>query len=178
MEIRLYGDDVLRRIAEPITDFDEELERLAGDMVQTMIQGDGIGLAAPQVGVTKRFLVIGLPQGDDEKALKILAMANPEIIWASEEESVLEEGCLSLPELEVEVERPVAVKVRYQNLRGETVELQADDEMLAKVIQHEMDHLDGRLIIDYLPALQRTLMKSKLKRRYAQRSAGGSTRSA
>lgn len=164
MKIRIYGDPVLRDVAEPVTEFGPELEKLAADMLETMEKGDGIGLAAPQVGLGIRFIVIGLPEEvDGERKMRILTMANPVIVTESEEVATCEEGCLSLPEINVQVERPESITVEYQDLQGNKQVVDADD-MLAVVIQHEMDHLDGVLITDYLPALQRTLMRGKLKR--------------
>ncbi|MCB2211514.1 peptide deformylase [bacterium] len=164
LDIKVYGDPVLRKVAEPVTEFGPELEKLAADMLETMEKGDGIGLAAPQVGLSIRFLVIGLPEEvDGERTMRILTMANPEIVAESEELATCEEGCLSLPEINVQVDRPEAVTVEYQDLKGEKRVLEAEG-MLAVVVQHEMDHLDGVLITDYLPPLKRTLMRGKLKK--------------
>lgn len=164
MQIRIYGDPVLRKVADPVTEFGPELEKLAVDMLDTMRNGDGIGLAAPQVGLSIRFLVIGVPMEEDGvEHMSILTMANPEIVEASEEIATCEEGCLSLPEINILVDRPEWVTVRYQDLQGNTQVLKAED-LLAVVVQHETDHLDGVLITDYLPALKRTMMRSKLKR--------------
>ncbi len=164
LDVRIYGDPVLRKVAEPVTEFGPELEKLAADMLETMEKSDGIGLAAPQVGLSIRFLVIGLPEEvDGERHLKVYAMANPEIVGESEELATCEEGCLSLPEINVQVDRPEAVTVEYQDPKGETHVLEADG-MLAVVVQHEMDHLDGVLITDYLPPLKKTLMRGKLKK--------------
>jgi peptide deformylase len=164
MKILVYGDPVLRKVAEPVTDFGPNLEQIAADMLETMEKGDGIGLAAPQVGLSIRFLVIGLPvEEEGVRKMITLTLANPEIVAESEELATCEEGCLSLPEINIQVERPEAVTVNYQDLQGNPQVLEADD-MLAVVVQHEMDHLDGVLITDYLPMLQRTMMRSKLKR--------------
>ncbi|MBS1260741.1 MAG: Peptide deformylase [Calditrichaeota bacterium] len=166
LDIRIYGDPVLRREADEIHQFGPELEAFAADMLETMQANDGIGLAAPQVGVSRRFVVIGMPEeaeGGDEPKLRVLLMANPEVIEESAETDVLEEGCLSLPEITVHVDRPVSVKLRYQNLQGEQVVIEAEG-VLAKVIQHEIDHLDGILITDYLPPLKKTMMQGRLKR--------------
>lgn len=163
--IRVYGDPVLRKVADPVEEFGPDLKQLAEDMLETMLESDGVGLAAPQVGVSKRFVVIGIPVDDngDQGKLHVFNMVNPEIIDEGEEIDLLEEGCLSLPEITVNVERPTKIVVEYQNLDGETIELEAEG-MFAKVIQHEIDHLDGVLITDYLPPLKRTMMRNRLKK--------------
>ncbi len=164
MQIRVYGDPVLRKVAEPVTEFGPKLEQLTVDMLQSMKGGDGIGLAAPQVGLSIRFLVIGLPVEEDGiEGIRLLTMANPMIVEESEEIATCEEGCLSLPDINIMVDRPEWVTVDYQDLQGNNLTLKADG-MLAVVVQHEMDHLDGVLITDYLPALKRTMMRSKLRR--------------
>lgn len=163
MKIRIYGDPVLREPAEDVTEFGKELEDLAGKMVQAMIEADGIGLAAPQVGLSKRFLVVGLPTGEDATRRRVYAMANPEIIDEGDELVIMEEGCLSIPGISEEVERPETITIRFQNLKGETVEMEARD-ILARVVQHEMDHLDGVLFTDHLSPLKKTMLRGRLKR--------------
>ena len=135
LEVKIYGDPVLRKKSEPIEIFDEELEKFAADMVETMMVEDGIGLAAPQVGVSRRFLVIGMPVNDDPDERKIFIMINPEILEYGEETVTAEEGCLSLPGIQEEVTRPDRIKLRYQNLKGETVEAELDG-YFTRVIQH------------------------------------------
>jgi peptide deformylase len=168
-EIRVYGDPVLRREAEPVESFDDELRAFVQDMVQTMLESDdGIGLAAPQVGLSRRVLVIGLPPSEESveegAERRIIAMINPEILEESEDTELMDEGCLSLPGLVAEeIERPASVKVRFQKLDGEEVVVDADG-FLARVIQHELDHLNGVLIIDHLPALKRSLLRGQLKK--------------
>lgn len=163
MDIRIYGDPVLREPAEDVTEFGEPLEELAGKMIRTMHEEDGVGLAAPQVGLSKRFLVIGLPTGEDLSVRKYFAMANPEIIDEGDELVTMEEGCLSIPGISEEVERPSEVTVRFQNLKGEVVEMKTHD-YLARIVQHEMDHLDGVLFVDHLSPLKKTMLRGKLKR--------------
>ena len=163
MDIRIYGDPVLREPAADVTEFDEKLEELAAKMIRTMMDADGVGLAAPQVGLSKRFLVIGLPTGEDISIRKYFAIANPEIIEESDELVTMEEGCLSIPGISEEVERPNEVTVRFQNLKGEVVEMKAHD-YLARILQHEMDHLDGVLFTDHLSPLKKTMLRGKLKR--------------
>ncbi|MCB2199008.1 peptide deformylase [bacterium] len=163
MKIRIYGDPVLREPAEDVTEFGSKLEDLAGQMVQAMIEADGIGLAAPQVGLSLRFLVVGLPTGEDATRRRVFAMANPEIIDEGDEMIIMEEGCLSIPGISEEVERPEKITIRFQNLKGETVEMEAND-ILARVVQHEMDHLDGVLFTDRISPLKKTMLRGRLKR--------------
>jgi peptide deformylase len=174
--IRLYGDPILRRRAEEITEFGPELEQLARDMVEVMIDDDGIGLAAPQIGLSKRFLVIGLPAKEEDEPRRILAMANPVILEESENVVTMEEGCLSLPGLAEEVDRPDRITIKYQDLKGEEQSITTGG-LLARVIQHEYDHLDGVLFIDHISPLQRSMIRGKLKdlekeSREAAREAG------
>ena len=154
------GHPTLRKKAEKISSFDEELALLAENMVDTMHLADGIGLAGPQVNVSKRIFVIDLEIIDE--TLEPKAYINPEIL-EQESESTMEEGCLSIPDIAAEVDRPKTLKVRYQTLDGETVEEDISG-MLARVFQHELDHLDGVLFIDHLPTIQRKLLEPKLKK--------------
>lgn len=163
LKIRIIGDPVLRQEAEPVEEFGEELEKFAWEMVETMIAGDGIGLAAPQVGVSKRFLVMGMPVEEDENKRRIFLIANPKIIEKSEETTKIEEGCLSIPTITEEVVRPEKVKVVFQDLHGKEHLVEADG-VFARVIQHEIDHLDGILFIDRLSPLKRRLLRSKIQR--------------
>lgn len=140
LEIRTFGDPVLKSRAAPVETFDDNLTRLADDMLETMRAYEGVGLAANQVGRLKRILVAAL---EDEE----IVLVNPVIEDKSEELEKDTEGCLSLPEIQVEVERPVAVTVSGQDLTGEPVRIEARD-LLARIMQHEIDHLDGVLILD------------------------------
>ncbi|MFH0881677.1 MAG: peptide deformylase [bacterium] len=162
LKIRVYGDPVLRLQADEVTTFGKPLEDLARDMVETMIREDGIGLAAPQVGILERFLVIGIPGEKEDDPRRIFVFANPETVEESDEKVVMEEGCLSLPGINEEVERPVRVVVQYQDLDGNELTLEADG-LLARVVQHEIDHLDGVLIVDHIPALKRSMLRARLK---------------
>jgi peptide deformylase len=159
LPIIVAPDPRLKRIAEPVAKVDAETRRLMDDMLETMYKAPGIGLAAPQVGVLKRVIVIDLAR-EDEKP-QPLRMANPELIWVSEEDAVYNEGCLSLPEHYADVTRPAAIKVRYIDHENEIRELAADG-LLATCIQHEMDHLDGILFVDHLTALKRNMILRKL----------------
>ncbi|MCI0405844.1 MAG: peptide deformylase [candidate division Zixibacteria bacterium] len=159
LEIRKYGDPVLRQKADMVTAFDEKLARLAADMMATMEAASGVGLAGNQVGVLKQIFVA------DTASFEItgskLAVVNPEIVFRSSEEAIEEEGCLSIPGVYAEVRRPKKIKLAGRNLKGEKMELDAED-MIARVFCHETDHLNGVLFIDRLSALERDLLKGKL----------------
>lgn len=166
--ILVIPDARLRAVADPVVEVDDEIKTLSKDMLETMYAAPGIGLAAPQIGVMKRVVVMDLAKEDEEPAP--LVMINPEILKFSEETAVTEEGCLSIPELYYDVERPAEVRVRYTNLDGEAVELDAKDR-LAVCVQHELDHLDGVLYIDYLSRLKRDRVIKKFDKA-AKRAAG------
>lgn len=159
--ILIIPDPRLRQVAKPVKTVTPEIEAQIADMFETMYDAPGIGLAAPQIGVLNR--VITLDVSKDEDAPAPLAMINPEIIWASQEMRVHEEGCLSIPEYYEEVERPDRVKVRYLDEKGGTVEREADD-ILATAVQHEIDHLDGKLFIDYISRLKRERVLKKFQK--------------
>jgi peptide deformylase len=159
LEIRKYGDPVLRQRAETVTVFDEKLARLAADMMETMAAANGVGLAGNQVGVLKRIFVADT--ASFELTGKKIAVVNPEIVFRSSDEVTEEEGCLSVPGVYAEVRRPKKIKLAGQNLKGEKMELDAE-EMIARVFCHETDHLNGVLFIDHLSALERDLLKGKL----------------
>jgi peptide deformylase len=152
-------DPRLKKVAEPVQKVDAEVRRLMDDMLETMYKAPGIGLAAPQVGVLKRVIVIDIAR-EDEKP-EPLRMANPELVWVSDEDAVYNEGCLSLPEHYADVTRPAAIKVRYLDHENEIRTLEADG-LLATCIQHEMDHLEGILFVDHLTALKRNMILRKL----------------
>ena len=152
-------DPRLKKVCEPVDKVDKELRKLMDDMLDTMYEAPGIGLAAPQVGVTKRIIVVDTSREDEER--RPYRMANPEILSASEELFTYEEGCLSLPEQYAEVSRPKTVRVRYLDEQNEIRELEAND-LLAICIQHEMDHLDGVLFVDHISKLKRDLIIRKL----------------
>src|SRR5215469_970726 len=152
-------DPRLKLKATPVKAVDDEIRRLMDDMLETMYLAPGIGLAAPQVGVAKRVLVLDVAR-DEEKPAP-LKMANPEILWRSEEMATYSEGCLSLPEHYADVTRPAEIKVRYLDEQNEIRELHAKG-LLATVIQHEMDHLEGTLFVDHISALKRNIILRKL----------------
>ncbi|KQO60951.1 MULTISPECIES: peptide deformylase [unclassified Methylobacterium] len=148
----ILPDARLRQVSTPVGTIDYEIRTLAADMLETMYDAPGVGLAAIQVGVTKR--VVTIDTSKDENARQPQVFIDPEIVWASEEKRVYDEGCLSIPEYYGEVERPDRVRVRFRDLSGETREIEADG-LLSTCIQHEIDHLDGVLFIDHLSKLKR-----------------------
>ena len=152
-------DPRLKLKAKPVAAVDDAIRRLMDDMLETMYLAPGIGLAAPQVGVAKRVLVLDVAgEGEEPAPLKI---ANPEILWRSEELATYSEGCLSLPEHYADVTRPAEIKLRYLDYQNEVRELHAKG-LLATVIQHEMDHLEGTLFVDHISALKRNIILRKL----------------
>jgi len=138
---------------------DDALRKLMDDMLETMYAAPGIGLAAVQVGAPIRIIVVDLARGEDDAAPYF--MANPEMIWTSDETGPYEEGCLSLPEYYAEVIRPVAARIRYLDRNNEIRELEAED-MLATCVQHEIDHLDGVLFVDHISTVKRSMILRKL----------------
>ena len=156
---------LLKLVARPVERIDEEVRRLMDDMLETMYRAPGIGLAAPQIGVSLRVVVVDLAKKDEPPSP--MRLVNPEITWRSEEQVVMEEGCLSLPEQFAEVTRPAAVRVRYRDEGGEEREIAADG-LLARCLQHEVDHLNGILFVDHLSPLKRNIILRKLAK--AQRA--------
>ncbi|UCG14504.1 MAG: peptide deformylase [Deltaproteobacteria bacterium] len=167
LEICTYPQKVLLERAELITDIDQEVAKLAGQMAETMYNAPGIGLAANQVGVARRLIVADAAPRTLESNLVVLA--NPEII-AAEGEVTSEEGCLSVPDCQAEVKRYEKIAVRGLDLRGEEVVIEADG-LLAIVLQHEIDHLNGVLFIDHISRLKRDLFKRRLRKNMAKREA-------
>jgi peptide deformylase len=160
LPIRHYPDPVLKQVAEKVAEIDDEIKTLAKDMAETMYAAPGVGLAAPQVGVSRRLVVIDCSPKDAPPHL--ITAVNPEIL-AKEGESFEEEGCLSVPGYYTRVHRAARVKVRYQNLAGQTVEQQAEG-LLAIAFQHEIDHLDGLLFVDHLSPLKKGMFRKKYKK--------------
>ena len=152
-------DPRLKQVAKPVERVDDEVRKLMDDMLETMHAAPGIGLAAPQVGVLKRVIVVDVAREDEEP--QPYRMANPELVWVSDEDATYEEGCLSLPEHYADVVRPAAIKVRYLDNENEIRELEAGG-LLATCVQHEMDHLDGILFVDHISALKRNMILRKL----------------
>jgi len=154
LRIRLLGDPILRQKAKKIEIIDESLREIAKEMVGIMYSGDGVGLAAPQVGLSIRLIVVDIGDGWD-------AYINPEIIEKSDEIIVGEEGCLSIPEVFEEVPRPRWIKIKYQDFNGNYHE-ELKEDYAARVFAHEIDHLEGKLFIDYLSLAKRRLLMPKL----------------
>jgi peptide deformylase len=161
LEIITLPDKKLRVRSKPVERVDDELRRLMDDMLETMYDAPGIGLAAVQVGVPRRMITVDVAQREDETAdPDPMFLINPEILWSSDERAVHEEGCLSIPEFYAEVERPAAVRVRYLDRDGKLQEIEANS-ILAVCLQHEIDHLNGTLFIDHLSKLKRDMVIKK-----------------
>ena len=163
LDIKLIGDDVLRREARKVKKFDKTLYKLLDDMAQTMREAPGIGLAAPQIGLSERIIVVELPQDDeDPQSGRLYEFINPEIVFASDEEVEGEEGCLSIPNIVGDVWRAQRVVVKGQDRSGKPQKLEATD-WLARAFQHEIDHLNGVLFIDRVegPEALRRLVKRR-----------------
>ncbi|HEV7813712.1 MAG TPA: peptide deformylase [Janthinobacterium sp.] len=157
LNILRYPDPRLHKVAKPVELFDQRLAKLAADMAETMYEAPGIGLAASQVDVHERLIVIDTSETKDQLQVFI----NPEILWASEEKQMYDEGCLAVPGIYDGVERPAKVKVRALDVQGQPFEVAAEG-LLAVCIQHEMDHLLGKVFVDYLSPLKRNRIKSKM----------------
>jgi peptide deformylase len=160
----ILPDSVLRQASRPVEAITPEIKALADDMLETMYDAPGIGLAAIQIGVPLRVITIDLTK-EDEPEKKPMVFINPEVTWSSEERNVHEEGCLSIPEYYEEVERPASVKVAFMDLDGKQQEIAADG-ILATCLQHEIDHLNGVLFIDYLSRLKR----ERVTKRFAKQA--------
>ena len=169
-EIILMGDPALRTKAEEVTAFDKELGKLVRDMFETMYHAEGIGLAAPQIGKSKRVIVVDLRRDDEEgEEHECVALVNPSVTWHSEETSKQTEGCLSIPGLEEIVCRPVTVRVEGRDADGEATTVEADA-LFARALQHEIDHLDGVLFLDRVSPLKRKMLLKKWKKLEAEES--------
>ncbi len=159
LPIIIAPDPALKKVCKAVETMDAEVRRLMDDMLETMYAAPGVGLAAPQVGVLKRLIVVDAAREDEPPAP--FGMANPELIWVSDHDNSHEEGCLSLPDYFGDVVRPAEIRVRYLDRENEIRELEADG-LLATCIQHEMDHLDGLLFVDHMSALKRNMILRKL----------------
>ena len=171
-EIRIYPDEVLKKKAETVTDFNEEIRQIVNDMFETMYKRGGVGLAANQVGILKRIVIIDLRSGKENQGKEQIVLINPEIVTLEGEE-IKEEGCLSLPGLYKKVKRAAYAKVKAQNLDGEEFTIEGEG-LLARAFQHEIDHLNGIVFIDRLSPLQKRLALEKykkLKRNYERKMA-------
>lgn len=159
LNILNYPDKRLHTVAKPVQVVDERIRKLVSDMTETMYEAPGVGLAATQVDVHERVVVIDV--SDDKSDLRILI--NPEILSVSEETKTYEEGCLSVPGVYDEVDRPANIRVRALNLQGESYEFDADG-LLAVCVQHELDHLNGKVFVQHLSMLKQTRLKAKLRK--------------
>ena len=160
-DIIILPDKRLRQISKPVAGIDDEIRTLVADMFETMYEAPGIGLAAIQVGVPARVVTMDLSKKEDHSEPAVFV--NPEIVWFSEDKSVYEEGCLSIPEYYADVERPASVRVGFLDRNGRPQELEANG-ILATCLQHEIDHMDGVLFIDYLSKLKRDIVIKKFKK--------------
>ncbi|WP_297296356.1 peptide deformylase [uncultured Methylovirgula sp.] len=159
--ILILPDKRLRQKAQPIAAVDDAIRALMDDMLETMYAAPGIGLAATQIGEMKRLLVLDVAKRQDEEAsAEPMVFANPDIVWSSEELSTYNEGCLSIPEIYEEVERPARIRVRYLDRDNRQQEIEADG-ILATCLQHEIDHLNGVLFIDHISRLKREMISKK-----------------
>jgi peptide deformylase len=168
LNILRYPDPRLHKVAKPVTEFGDSLHKLVADMAETMYEAPGVGLAATQVDVHERVVVIDVTETKDD----LLVFVNPEIVWSSPDKQVYDEGCLSVPGIYDGVERPARVKVRAVDQDNKPFELEADG-LLAVCIQHELDHLMGKVFVEYLSPLKRNRIKTKLQKeeRDMQRSS-------
>ncbi len=158
--ILLHPDPRLKKQAAPVADLSDDLRALADDMLETMYDAPGVGLAAPQVGILQRLVVLDCVKGENERP-RPLIMFNPEIVSSSDEMNVYEEGCLSIPEQFADVTRPAEVEVRWIDQNGKEMQ-ETFDGLWATCAQHEIDHLDGKLFIDYLKPLKRQMITRKM----------------
>ena len=167
--ILIHPDPRLKKVADAVARVDDPLRKLADDMLETMYAAPGIGLAAPQVGILQRVLVMDCVK-EEGAAPKPMVLINPKVVWSSEENNTYEEGCLSIPDEFADVERPAEVEVTWTSLEGADQSAKFDG-LWATCVQHEIDHLDGKLFIDYLKPLKRQLITrrmQKLKREKAR----------
>ena len=163
LNILEYHDPRIRTVARTVTRFDDRLRRLVDDMAQTMYAAPGVGLAATQVDVHERLLVLDISETKDQ----LHVLINPEILWASDEQIECEEGCLSVPGVYDAVTRPAKVRVRAQNVDGAPYEIDCEG-LLAVCVQHEMDHLLGKIFVEYLSPLKQDRIRTRLKKRKAK----------
>ena len=161
LEIITLPDPRLRKVSKRVEHIDEALNKLADDMLETMYAAPGVGLAAVQVGVPRRLIVLDTTKDEEER--RPLVLINPEIVTQGDEMRTHEEGCLSIPDVRVEIDRPATVTVRYLDRKGTAQELTAKG-LLATAIQHEIDHLNGKLIIDFMSRLKRDMIVRKFKK--------------
>ncbi|HIN78992.1 MAG TPA: peptide deformylase [Gemmatimonadetes bacterium] len=164
-QIVVMGDPILRTATAEVDAFDRDLKMLVRDLFETMYHAEGIGLAAPQIGISRRVIVIDLRSEEQPEAR--LALINPSVVWASAESDKEPEGCLSIPGLEEVIKRSLAIRVEAVDIDGGRMELEAEG-LFARVLQHEMDHLDGILFVDRVSALKRRILMKKWKKIQAE----------
>lgn len=169
LSLRYYGDPILREQVPPVETFDATLAEEASAMIETMVRERGIGLAGPQVGLRKRLIIALQMKDPEDDTAEPLVLVNPEVLERSRETWVFEEGCLSIPGVNGEVTRALTATVRYQDVEGAEHTVEAEG-MFARILLHEIDHLNGRLFIDYLSPATKSLLKPKL-RAIAERTA-------
>ena len=160
LNVLCYPDPRLHKVAKPVAQVDARIQKIVSDMAQTMYEAPGVGLAATQVDIHERIVVIDVSDEQND----LMVFINPEITWSSPEKKSWREGCLSVPEFYDEVERPAQVRVKALNIEGKEFELEADG-LLAVCLQHELDHLQGKVFVEYLSILKRTRISQKLKKR-------------
>jgi peptide deformylase len=160
LNVLCYPDPRLHKVAKPVEQVDARIKKIVADMADTMYEAPGVGLAATQVDIHERIVVIDV----SEEQNQLMVFINPEIIWSSPEKKSWREGCLSVPEFYDEVERPAQVRVKALDVDGKEFELDADG-LLAVCLQHELDHLQGKVFVEYLSILKRTRVSQKLKKR-------------
>lgn len=162
LPIIIVPDPMLKQIAQPIETVTADIQQQAQNMLETMYDAPGVGLAANQVGKLNRIFVMDTTYRDTPETRNPIVMINPEIIWRSEEKSIFEEGCLSIPQQFAEVERPKTVRVKFLDIHGKPQEMESTDTLSSHCIQHELDHLNGVLFIDYLSRLKRNMILKKV----------------
>ena len=160
LSVLCYPDPRLHKVAKPVEQVDARIKKIVADMADTMYEAPGVGLAATQVDIHERIVVIDVSDGQNE----LMVFINPEIVWASPETKSWREGCLSVPEFYDEVERPSEIRVKALDVDGKEFEIDADG-LLAVCLQHELDHLQGKVFVEYLSILKRTRISQKMKKR-------------
>ena len=168
--ILIHPDPRLKKLCDPVREITDDLRNVASDMLDTMYDAPGIGLAAPQVGVTKRLIVMDCIKGPE--APRPLILFNPEITWTSDELSTYEEGCLSIPDQYADVQRPDKATVRWMDQNG-APQVETFDGIWATCVQHEIDHLNGKLFIDYLGLMRRQMITRKMEKLKRERAREG-----
>ncbi len=160
--ILIHPDPRLKKVTDPVASVSDDIRRLADDMLETMYDAPGIGLAAPQVAKMLRMIVMDCAKEEDATP-EPMVLINPQVVWSSEDRNVYDEGCLSIPDQYAEVERPAEVEVEWMTLDGKT-QREKFDGLWATCVQHEIDHLDGKLFIDYLKPLKRQMITRKMQK--------------